>query len=196
MNPDESPPRRIEYVSLDELKPASVNPKSHDLDEIATSIGRFGYVLPGAVDERTGLLVAGHGRHEALAQMRDRGDRVPEGVTTDDAGRWLVPLYRGWSSRDDDEAAAYLVADNELTMRGGWIRDSLADVLLGVQQSPAGLAGTGYTDDSLSAMLQQLGRTAPSFEPTDDAAPRLDKVAPDIVECPHCGQSFDVRAAR
>ena len=59
---------RIEYVPLDQLKKAPRNPKAHS-DDIKTSIGRFGYVEPIVVDERTGCIVAGHGRREALLAL-------------------------------------------------------------------------------------------------------------------------------
>jgi hypothetical protein len=190
-------PRALEYVPLGDLlaRPAARNPKRHQLDDIAASIRRFGYVAPSTQDERTGLLVAGHGRLEALALMQANNEPPPEGIVLDAQGEWRVPHYRGWRSADDVEAEAYLVADNELTMAAGWMRDPLADVLSTVQRSPAGLGGTGFTDERLSTLMAELGRTAPSFAPLDDgsSSPRLDQLAPDVVECPHCHQSFDRR---
>lgn len=69
--------RRLEYVPLDELKPAERNPKRHAGDAIQASIGKFGYVEPIVLDERTGRLVAGHGRLEALLAERDSGKPPP-----------------------------------------------------------------------------------------------------------------------
>jgi hypothetical protein len=65
--------RRLEYVPLDDLQPAARNPKRHDLPAIGRSIDTFGYVEPVVLDERTGRLVAGHGRVEQLRAARDGG---------------------------------------------------------------------------------------------------------------------------
>jgi hypothetical protein len=120
--------RRIEYVSVDSLVPADRNPKRHHLAGIASSMTRFGYTTPIEIDERTGKIVSGHGRVEALVQARQEGSEPPEGVQVDGKGRWLVPVTRGWSSRDDAEAMAYVVAANTLTEVGEWDFAELADV--------------------------------------------------------------------
>ena len=39
-------PRALEYLRLDQLRPNPRNPKSHDLETIDDSVGRFGYVEP------------------------------------------------------------------------------------------------------------------------------------------------------
>lgn len=53
--------RRIELMPLGQLQVAKRNPKKHSGD-ISTSVGRFGYAEPILLDERTGRIVAGHGR--------------------------------------------------------------------------------------------------------------------------------------
>jgi len=123
------PRREIEYVPIDQLIGAPSNPKQHRVDLVQRSISRFGYVAPAIVDERTGRLVVGHGRTEALIASRDQGDTPPEGVNLAEDGTWLVPVLRGWSSRSDAEAAAYLVTDNHHTELGGWDNEALAKLL-------------------------------------------------------------------
>jgi hypothetical protein len=115
-------------MPLGQLQAAKRNPKQHSSD-IGTSIGRFGYVEPIVVDERTGRIVAG-----------------------DD---WLVPVLRGWASRSDAEAEAYLLASNKLTEVGGWDNAQLAELLkdLGYQDA---LEGVGFTDDEIAALLGQV----------------------------------------
>lgn len=125
--------RHVEYLPLDEIIPAPHNPKRHATDGLISSIARFGYATPALRDERTGRLVVGHGRTEAVRRMRDAGDQPPSGVQVDDAGRWLVPVVCGWASRSDAEADAYLVADNRHTELGGWDHQELADLLADVQ---------------------------------------------------------------
>jgi len=121
--------RSIEYMNMDLIRGADQNPKMHDIDLIQGSIGRFGYVDPMIMDERTGQLVAGHGRLESLRARRDAGDSAPDGITRDTNGSWLVPVLRGWSSRSDADASAYLIADNRLSERGGWDHQALAELL-------------------------------------------------------------------
>jgi ParB-like chromosome segregation protein Spo0J len=57
---------RIEYLPLATLLKAPRNPKDHDIGLLHDSFSRFGFVEPIALNERTGRLVAGHGRQEAL----------------------------------------------------------------------------------------------------------------------------------
>lgn len=149
--------RRIEYQPIDQLIGAPTNPKRHDVDLVRRSIGRFGYVAPAIVDERTGRLVVGHGRTEALCALRDAGGTPPDGVRQDDTGTWLVPVLRGWSSRSDEEAAAYLVADNRHTELGGWDQQELHDLLTGLEDPDlVDIAGFSATDlDELLTLINE-----------------------------------------
>lgn len=111
--------RRIEHMPLPEIARAVRNPKEHDLPTIRKSIQKWGCTLAGELDERTGRLVAGHGRLAVLEEMAGDGASPPEGVKVSDDGVWLVPILRGWSSRSDADAAGYLVANNAIPERGG-----------------------------------------------------------------------------
>lgn len=146
---------RIEYVPLAEIKRAKNNPKDHDLGALQASLDRFGYVDPVLVDERTGRLVKGHGRLELLAKLEAQKAQPPRGVQLNDAGEWLVPVVRGWSSRNDQEAGAYLLADNRISELGGWHDDQLQQ-LLAELQSGEGLLGTGYDGDDLDDLIRTL----------------------------------------
>jgi DNA modification methylase len=145
------PPRRLEYLRLDEIQHAPRNPKGHDLNSIGRSVAHHGFVEVPAIDTRTGRLVAGHGRHEQLTAMHAAGQNPPDGVLTDDDGMWRMPVITGWASRSDIDAEAYLVASNQITTAGGW-GDGLPDVLHDIQA--AGLTDlTGFTDDQLEELL-------------------------------------------
>lgn len=170
-----APPRRIEYVALGDVVPAEVNPKSHDLDGIVASIKRNGFVESLVHDGRTGRLIAGHGRLEALARiMADPDAEPPEGVLVEN-GAWMVPVTYGWSSATDDDAAALLVAVNRLTATGGWIENELAEVLSSLASTEQGLTGTGYADDDLTALLDSLA-------PLPDVPPLPDPQVQDVDE--------------
>ncbi len=148
---------RVEYLPLDDVQPAPHNPRVHNLDGLRTSISRFGFAAPALRDERTGLLVAGHGRTLALRAMRDAGETAPSGVQIADDGRWLVPVTCGWASRSDAEAAAYLVADNRQSELASWDNAGLGDLLTSIGESDPDLVGiAGYTDDDLAALLSTV----------------------------------------
>lgn len=154
--------RRVEYVPLDDIVRAARNPKRHDGAGIRTSISRFGVGELPLLDERTGRLVAGHGRVDQLQAMRSAGETPPDGVRVAD-GRWLVPVTRGWASRSDVEAEAYLLASNKLTFNGGWDDDELADVLRGLADvDPGLLAVTGFDDVELDELLAASGDPGPA----------------------------------
>lgn len=151
--------RRVEYLPLDSLKGNPRNPKAHDLDTLDKSIGRFGMLDQIVRDDRTGEIVSGHGRHAALTAMQERGERPPEGVQEDEDGRWLVPVVVGWSSRTDTEAAAALIALNRTTELGGWVDDSLLDLLEELSQEEEGLEGVGFTSEEIGALSAMLDET-------------------------------------
>lgn len=149
-------PRRIAYLPLAELVEDPRNPKAHDQAVIDSSIGRFGMLDPIVRDERTGRIVSGHGRREALVQMEDRGEAAPEGVRTADDGSWLVPVVTGWASRTDQEAAAALIALNRTTELGGWVDESLLDLLDGLSDEQDGLAGVGFDEEEIEELRTRL----------------------------------------
>lgn len=60
-------------MPIDELVPATSNPKRHARSEIQASMQRFSFTEPVLLDERTGRLVAGHGRVETLLEAKQSG---------------------------------------------------------------------------------------------------------------------------
>jgi len=165
------PSRHLSYIALDDLPSALVNPKLHDPDLIEASVSRFGFMEIPVVDERTGRLVAGHGRRDQLLAMRDAGAPPPEGIEVDAEGRWLVPTVRGWSSADDNEAHAAGIALNRGAEAGGWDDRALTDLLREINDSDPllGLTGTGY-DPMVLANLVMVTRTAAEVASFDAAA--------------------------
>ncbi len=185
--------RYVDYLPVDEVIPADRNPKAHDEGGIGRSIGHFGLAELPLIDERTGRLVAGHGRHKHLVSLLQQGEQPPDGVRVDDQGRWLMPVVRGWSSRSDDDAAAYLVGSNQLTTKGGWNDHLLAEVLhdLGDAQM-IDLTGFEATDlESLEFLLRDDAwdsdadrNGAGGGEPDDSKFwPKIDlRVPPEVFE--------------
>lgn len=142
--------RKITYMPLAELQGDPRNPKSHDLDTIDKSIGRFGVVDAVVVDGRTGYIISGHGRVAALREMSERGEAPPEGITVE-GGQWQIPVVTGWSSRTDMEARAALIALNRTTELGGWVDDELISLLDELEENDA-LEGVGFDPSEIEAM--------------------------------------------
>jgi len=118
----------IELVALKDLIANPLNPKSHNDALINKSFSAFGYIDPIVIDERTNFMISGHGRQEVLRQMQENNESAPEGITVKD-GTWFVPVVKGWSSKDDTEANAALVALNRTNEMGGWDRENLLTIL-------------------------------------------------------------------
>ena len=190
--------RTITYLRLDDIREAEINPKAHDLEAVRKSVKKFGFVTPGLRDDRTGRLIAGHGRTIVLRGMHAAGDPAPAGIRVDDDGMWLAPVITGWASHNDDEAAAYLVIDNHHPTLGGWQDDQLAELLAGIRDADATLLDIiGFTDDDLTALLDDeddqpepepapaAGPQMPVRRPQRDHVIDLTAVAADRVHTPH-----------
>jgi DNA modification methylase len=186
--------RWLEYQDLEAVTPAVRNPKLHAKEKIDASLARFGYTNPVLFDERTGRLVAGHGRLEGLRGMRDRGEPAPDGIRVRD-GRWLLPVMRGWSSKNDHEAEAYLLADNQLTTAGGWDEEQLAAMMRDLEAASVSIADLGWSVDEIQALTAD-----PAPEGGDDPGPQEPPATPvsvvgEVYELgPHrlmCGDSTD-----
>jgi len=155
--------RSLVYMPLADIVPADVNPKAHDIELIRESIKRFEYVEPIILDERTGKLISGHGRLETLALEKAVAAPPPEGIRVEH-GVWLVPVIRGWSSKDENEASGYLIAANRITEAGGWKEDRLLDLLKGMDFTGVGF-GPDDVDDLL-AKLQEIALSDPASVPS------------------------------
>ena len=175
---------QIRRMSIDDITPHPDNPKAHDLDTLAASIRRFGFVEPVVVDQRTGLNVSGHGRVKALTVLRDRGEDPPDGIVVD-AGRWMAPVFVGWSSSDDDEAAAALIALNRIGETGGWQDDVLLGLLERLGAVDDGLTGVGYDVTEIDVLRRQLA----TVEPPDEF-PSFDDDLDTEYRCPKCGYEW------
>jgi hypothetical protein len=161
----------LTYLPLSELQPNPANPKDHDLGAIAEAIRTHGYVAPVIRDERTGYLLAGHGRVELLRHLAARGEQPPAGIERDPAGAWLVPTVTGYATVSDDQARRYLIADNRTTELGGWDEAALAELLTDLASTDSGLVGTGYDGEDLDRLLADLDREPIGPEGGEPAGP-------------------------
>ncbi len=182
--------RYVDYLPIDTIRGAHRNPKGHATEAITRSIDHFGLAELPLLDERTGRLVAGHGRHHQLLAMHTAGNQPPDGIRVDDTGTWLMPVIRGWASRSDNDAEAYLIASNHITTLGGWEDHGLAEILEELQDADL-LELTGFEDDDLA----QLPDTEPGEPGTHEPPPNPVTHPGDVwLLGPHrliCGDSRD-----
>lgn len=157
-------------VPIDDLEPFPGNPRQGDVESVAASFRRFGqqHAVTTTTSNRN-RIVAGHGRVMAAREV----------------GFTHVAVIPG-DFKDDEEARAFLLADNRTHDRGAYDVDLLYEQIKLAQQAPGGLDGTGYDeayvadlDAQMSAMRQEV-MAPPDF-------PSLD---PDELEtsyrCPSC----------
>ena len=118
----------IEYVPLGKLVRWPRNPKRHASEKLEKSFSRFGFTNPIIVDEKSGRIVAGHGRIDTIQKMKVLGLAPPDRVIKKNKD-WLLPIVRGVRFNNDKEAEAYLIADNQLTMAEGFDNELLGNMM-------------------------------------------------------------------
>lgn len=140
-------------VATSDLHAHDENYRHGDVDSIAASLQRFGQVKPIVVQSSTKKIVAGNHTYAAAVKL---------GWTHIAAA--LVDL-------DDDEARAYLVADNRLSDIAENDDEALAAILADLEDAGK-LEGTGFDADEVQALLDQVAKaTAPPPDPTPAEAP-------------------------
>ena len=154
---------------------AERNPKAHDIPGIIDSIREDGYVDPIVINEKTGRVVAGHGRIEALDSMRAAGEEAPGGIETDGRGEWFIPVLRGKEWKSEAAAENYLIRVNDLVMTGGYVKRQLWEILEEKRKAKGedGIRAAGFN-------LERLRKMTPT-----DKRERLEgeiKVSPELLE--------------
>jgi hypothetical protein len=148
---------RLEYADVAAIPEADRNPKGHDLPRLKGLIRKFGFVMPLILDERTGKLVAGHGRRLALLEMKEAGEPAPARVRVE-GDLWMVPVVRGVAFQDAQQAEAYLLVDNRLVELGGYDPQVMAQFVEG--WDAGALKELGWDQRALSAVLDQADFSA------------------------------------
>src|SRR6187200_3526897 len=96
---------KIEYVSLDALRPNPRNARTHSkkqICQIADNIGAVGFTVPVLVDENR-VILAGHGRLVAAKLL----------------GLKKIPVIR-LRGLSEAQKRALLIADNKIAENAGW----------------------------------------------------------------------------
>jgi DNA modification methylase len=169
-----------EMMDLDALIKMAhpANPKEHDVPELIESFGRFKFVAPPAIDESTMTMVAGHGRCEALDEMRKQGMPPPPNIVASD-GTWWVPVLRGISFANEKERDAYVIADNQHVIHGGWKLEVLAKNLDSLRDA-GGFRGLGF--DAIDIASFGFGSVESNTRENTGDAEKTKKPDPNIVD--------------
>lgn len=161
-------------VPVAELIPYSRNSRTHSpqqVDKIAASIREFGFLNPIIVDGQNGI-VAGHGRVMAAQKL----------------GLASLPVIEA-AHLTEAQKRAYVIADNRLVLDAGWDNDMLRIELQDLDAEGFDLSLTGFDMGEMTALFDQ-----PDFAPgTEQDQGKLDELAPKVIQCPNCGQDFDLR---
>lgn len=112
----------------------------------------------GAVD---GEIIAGHGRVMAAAQIYAEGGslKMASGEVIP-PGQIPYVVARGWT---EAQRRAYVIADNQLTLLGGWDESVLRMELMDLREIGYNLHLTGFDDTSLAGYLDV--RLEPETDP-------------------------------
>lgn len=161
-------------VSVTDLIPYARNSRTHSeaqVAKIASSIREFGFLNPVITDGHNGI-VAGHGRVMAAQKL----------------GLQSVPAIEA-AHLTEAQKRAYIIADNRMALDAGWDNDLLKIELQDLDAEGFDLSLTGFEVGELTALFDE-----PDFAPgTEDDQGKLDELSPKMVQCPHCGQEYDLR---
>jgi DNA modification methylase len=133
---------KIDRVSVERIKPDPGNARTHSrkqTNQIANSIGQFGFTNPILVDEKS-VIIAGHGRLEAARQL----------------GLTKVPVIR-IHHLNKAQKRALMLADNKIAENAGWDFELLAAEFeeLSVELPDLGfdLELTGFSTGEIDSIL-------------------------------------------
>jgi DNA modification methylase len=127
----------IEQVPIGDLQPHPRNPRRGDVGAIQASIGHHGFYGTVVAQRSTGRILAGN--HRWLAA---KAAGLPE-----------VPV--AWVDVDDDQAERILLVDNRANDLASYDDGALLELLRELQATDDGLAGTGFDDAAMDALLAE-----------------------------------------
>jgi len=142
------PLRQLTYRSVTDLIANKRNPRKHSsaqIEAIAKSIQAFGFNAPILLD-RNARVIAGHGRLAAAKLLQL--DSVPT---------------IGLDELSDEQARAYMLADNKLTDRSTWDDQLLAEYLKELSELTISfdIDATGFELPEIDIRIQSLSLDEP-----------------------------------
>lgn len=169
-----NPADKVQHWEVNKLIPYARNSRTHSdeqVSQIAASMKEWGITSAVLVDEDGGI-IAGHGRVMAAKKL---------GMTT-----LPVMVAAGWT---EAQKKAFVIADNKLALNAGWDMELLKVEMQELDSSQFDLSKVGFSVGELSSMFDEI-----NFEPgKEEDQGKLDELDPKMIQCPHCGQDFDLR---
>lgn len=153
------PALQVETVPIQRLYCNPSNPRLNEpgIPHVAASLRRFGWQQP-IVAKRSGEVIAGNTRLKAAQSL----------------GFTEVPVV--WFEGNELDALAFSIADNRTHEFSAWIEKDLAEILTQLRSEDS-LAGVGFGDEDIDALLKKLDADAPLPE-VDDPGPSEPPVNP------------------
>lgn len=154
-------------MRLSEIKPYKKNAKKHDetqIKNVMQSIKEFGVVQPIVVD-RTNTIIIGHCRYEAMKRLGY--DELQED--------WVKVV-----DLSEEEAEKLRLLDNKLN-ESEWDLELLKDLVPSID----------FSDFEIDFNLPEKVEDINLDDFFEDAPPKKDK-EPKKVQCPHCGEWFEI----
>lgn len=188
-------------VNVSDLAEHPRNPNRGDMERIGESIEADGFYGTIVAQKSTGHILVGNHRYRAAVEL----------------GLKTVPVT--WVDIDDDQALRILVKDNRITEFGKRHTEALAELLKEIQAASS-LAGTGYSEQDVEALFQQVkvgvGSNVPwtpAYHPQYDSSQYTER---DLIQaeknvqdshlntsrmlqqigCPHCGYMFYIEEVK
>lgn len=142
------PAEKVTLRSLVDLVPRASNSRTHSaaqIDQLCGLMLEHGWTTAVLVDE-AGVIIAGHGRVLAAAQLLARGhDRFS-----------TAPVMEavGWS---DTQKRAYVIADNQVATLAGWDETLLGSELKDLQGLGVDMGLIGFGQEDLRRLMRGPG---------------------------------------
>lgn len=123
-------------VPIDQVRQHPDNPNNGDVEALIESIQVNGFYTTIAVDRATGYILAGNHRYQALCALNATH----------------IPVV--WLDKDRSGSVRVLVGDNKTGKLAVVDAGQQIELLRELAETPMGLAGSGFNQDSFLQLLQ------------------------------------------
>lgn len=164
---------KVKNLAIDKLVPYENNPRINDgaVDYVANSIKKFGFQVPIVID-KDNVIVAGHTRYKAAQKL---------GLTE-------VPVVVA-DNLTPKQIKAFRLADNKTAEKASWDFEKLTDEIEGLDLEE--LTEIGFGEFELDVLKNGNDFDEEALNDLFTDAPEKEK-EPKKVQCPHCGEWFEV----
>lgn len=140
---------RDKLVPIGDIKQHPENPNNGDLEALIESIQVNGFYSTITVDRNTGYILAGNHRYQALCALNATH----------------IPVV--WVDKDRSGAIRLMVGDNKTGKLAVVDAGQQIELLRELAETPMGLAGSGFTQDSFLQLLQDYANQGNQIPTTD-----------------------------